>query len=57
VRSSNAPSASYPAGWIRPARAFKSVGGDPPIIVRGSGSRMWDADGNQYIDYVGSWVR
>jgi len=44
-----------PGGVDSPARAFKSVGGDPPIIVRGSGSRMWDADGNQYIDYVGSW--
>ena len=44
-----------PGGVDSPARAFKSVGGDPPIIVRGSGARMWDADGNQYIDYVGSW--
>jgi glutamate-1-semialdehyde 2,1-aminomutase len=38
-----------------PARAFRPVGGDPPIIVRGQGARMWDADGNEYIDYVGSW--
>jgi glutamate-1-semialdehyde 2,1-aminomutase len=44
-----------PGGVDSPARAFKSVGGDPPIIVRGQGSRMWDADGNEYIDYVGSW--
>jgi len=44
-----------PGGVDSPARAFKSVGGDPPIILRGSGSRMWDADGNEYIDYVGSW--
>ena len=44
-----------PGGVDSPARAFKSVGGDPPIIVRGAGSRMWDADGNEYIDYVGSW--
>jgi glutamate-1-semialdehyde 2,1-aminomutase len=44
-----------PGGVDSPARAFKSVGGDPPMIVRGSGSRMWDADGNEYIDYVGSW--
>jgi glutamate-1-semialdehyde 2,1-aminomutase len=36
-------------------RAFKSVGGEPPYIVRGKGSRIWDADGNEYIDYVGSW--
>jgi glutamate-1-semialdehyde 2,1-aminomutase len=44
-----------PGGVDSPARAFKSVGGDPPIIVRGAGSRMWDADGNEYVDYVGSW--
>jgi glutamate-1-semialdehyde 2,1-aminomutase len=44
-----------PGGVDSPARAFKSVGGDPPIIVRGAGSRMWDADDNEYIDYVGSW--
>src|SRR5215813_7507817 len=44
-----------PGGVDSPARAFKSVGGDPPIIVRGAGARMWDADGNGYIDYVLSW--
>src|SRR5258707_3137052 len=44
-----------PGGVNSPVRAFKSVGGDPPYIVRGLGSRIWDADGNEYIDYVGSW--
>ena len=44
-----------PGGVNSPVRAFKSVGGEPPYIVRGSGSRIWDADGNDYIDYVGSW--
>ena len=44
-----------PGGVNSPVRAFKSVGGDPPYIVRGKGSRIWDADGNEYIDYVGSW--
>jgi glutamate-1-semialdehyde 2,1-aminomutase len=38
-----------------PVRAFKAVASDPPYIVRGSGSRIWDADGQVYIDYVGSW--
>lgn len=38
-----------------PVRAFKSVGGTPPFIVRGKGSRLWDADGNEFIDYVCSW--
>src|SRR5438477_4858227 len=47
--------AVIPGGVNSPARAFKAVGGIPPIIVRGAGSRMWDADGNEYIDYVGSW--
>jgi glutamate-1-semialdehyde 2,1-aminomutase len=44
-----------PGGVNSPARAFASVGGDPPFIVRGAGSHMFDADGNEYIDYVGSW--
>jgi len=38
-----------------PVRAFRAVGGDPPFIVRGQGSHIWDADGNEYIDYIGSW--
>ncbi|HEY6252702.1 MAG TPA: glutamate-1-semialdehyde 2,1-aminomutase [Candidatus Angelobacter sp.] len=44
-----------PGGVNSPVRAFKSVACEPPYIVRGSGSHMWDADGNEYIDYVGSW--
>ena len=44
-----------PGGVNSPVRAFKSVGGEPPYIVRGKGSHIWDADGNEYIDYVGSW--
>ncbi|HEY7404689.1 MAG TPA: glutamate-1-semialdehyde 2,1-aminomutase [Candidatus Angelobacter sp.] len=44
-----------PGGVNSPVRAFKSVGGEPPYIVRGKGSRIWDADGNEYVDYVGSW--
>jgi glutamate-1-semialdehyde 2,1-aminomutase len=44
-----------PGGVNSPVRAFRSVGGDPLYIVRGQGSRIWDADGNEYIDYVGSW--
>ena len=44
-----------PGGVDSPVRAFRAVGGDPPFIVRAEGSRMVDADGNVYIDYVGSW--
>ncbi len=44
-----------PGGVNSPVRAFKSVGGDPPFLVRGEGSKVFDADGNSYIDYVGSW--
>jgi glutamate-1-semialdehyde 2,1-aminomutase len=44
-----------PGGVSSPVRAFGSVGGDPPFIVRGQGSHLWDADENRYIDYVGSW--
>ena len=45
----------FPGGVNSPVRAFRAVGGNPPFIVKGRGSRMWDADGNEYIDYVGSW--
>src|ERR1700728_57925 len=44
-----------PGGVNSPVRAFQSVGGDPPFIVRGKGSHMWDADENEFIDYIGSW--
>ena len=44
-----------PGGVNSPVRAFRAVGGDPPFIVRGKGSRLWDADGNEYVDYIGSW--
>jgi len=44
-----------PGGVNSPVRAFGSVGGDPPFIVRGKGSHVWDADENEYVDYVGSW--
>ncbi len=44
-----------PGGVNSPVRAFKSVGGDPLFIQRGEGSKFYDADGNEYIDYIGSW--
>jgi glutamate-1-semialdehyde 2,1-aminomutase len=44
-----------PGGVNSPVRAFRSVGSDPLYIVRGQGSHIWDADGNEYVDYVGSW--
>jgi len=44
-----------PGGVNSPVRAFRAVGGDPPFIVRGQGAHVWDADGNQYVDYIGSW--
>ena len=44
-----------PGGVNSPVRAFRSVGGTPLFIKRGRGSQVWDADGNVYIDYVGSW--
>lgn len=45
----------FPGGVNSPVRAFKSVGGNPLFIERGKGSKIWDADGNQYIDYCCSW--
>ena len=44
-----------PGGVNSPVRAFKSVGGGPIFYDRAKGSRVWDADGNEYIDFVGSW--
>ena len=44
-----------PGGVNSPVRSFKSVGGTPPFIARGQGARVWDVDGNEYIDYLGSW--
>ena len=45
----------FPGGVNSPVRAFRSVGGEPPIIIRAAGSKLWDADNNEYVDYVGSW--
>ena len=44
-----------PGGVNSPVRAFRAVGGKPVFIERGDGSRIWDVDGKEYIDYVGSW--
>src|ERR1700687_3614171 len=44
-----------PGGVNSPVRAFRAVGGEPLYIVRGQGSHIWDADGNDYGDYIGSW--
>lgn len=44
-----------PGGVSSPVRAFSAVGGNPRYFVRGKGSRIWDADGNEYVDLVGSW--
>ncbi len=44
-----------PGGVNSPVRSFKGVGGTPLFIQRGQGSHIWDADGHELIDYVGSW--
>ncbi len=44
-----------PGGVNSPVRAFRSVGGTPRFFERASGARLWDVDGQEYIDYVGSW--
>src|ERR671918_3238868 len=44
-----------PGGVNSPVRAFRNVGSDPFFVARGEGARIWDVDGNEYIDYVGSW--
>jgi len=45
----------FPGGVNSPVRAFKSVGGEPIFIARGSGARLYDEDGNAYLDYALSW--
>jgi len=45
----------FPGGVNSPVRAFRGVGGEPFVVARGSGSRIWDVDGREYIDYVLSW--
>src|SRR5260370_12941438 len=45
----------FPGGVNSPVRAYRAVGGEPPIMVRGQGAYVWDADGNRYIDYVGAF--
>jgi glutamate-1-semialdehyde 2,1-aminomutase len=47
--------AIIPGGVNSPVRAFRGVGGDPFFVQRAAGSRLWDVDGNEYIDYVLSW--
>jgi glutamate-1-semialdehyde 2,1-aminomutase len=44
-----------PGGVNSPVRAFKSVGGQPIVFEKAGGAYVWDVDGNQYIDYVGTW--
>src|SRR5579862_6277556 len=44
-----------PGGVNSPVRAFRGVGGTPPFMARGQGSHIFDVDGREYIDYVGSW--
>jgi glutamate-1-semialdehyde 2,1-aminomutase len=46
---------TIPGGVNSPVRAFRAVGGTPRFVTRGAGSRIWDAEGREYIDYVGSW--
>jgi glutamate-1-semialdehyde 2,1-aminomutase len=45
----------FPGGVNSPVRAFRAVGGEPPFIERADGAYLFDADGNKYIDYFGSW--
>ena len=44
-----------PGGVNSPVRAFRGVGGEPFFVDRAEGARVWDVDGNEYIDYVGTW--
>src|SRR5580704_8881510 len=45
----------FPGGVNSPVRPFRAVGGHPPFVVRAEGAYLWDADGNRYLDFFGSW--
>src|SRR5690242_4093518 len=45
----------FPGGVNSPVRAFRAVGGTPVFLSRGQGAEVWDADGNRYLDFLGSW--
>ena len=45
----------FPGGVSSPVRAFRGGGGEPFVVAKGAGARIWDVDGNEYIDYVLSW--
>ncbi len=47
--------AIFPGGVSSPVRSFNGVGGEPFVVARGDGARIWDVDGNEYLDYVLSW--
>ena len=47
--------AVMPGGVNSPVRAFRGVGGEPFFVARGAGARLWDVDGREYIDFLGSW--
>src|SRR5260370_7612633 len=44
-----------PGGVDSPVRAFRAVGGDPPFVTHAEGAYLFDADGNRYLDFFGSW--
>src|SRR5947208_5657224 len=44
-----------PGGVNSPVRAFRAVGGEPFFVERAAGAHIWDVDGSEYIDYVGTW--
>src|SRR2546429_9426086 len=45
----------FPGGVNSPVRAYRAVGGEPPVLVRGEGAFVWDEAGRRYIDYVGAF--
>ena len=49
------PVAYFVSFHVSPVRAFRAVGGTPRFIARGEGAYLWDAEGQKYIDYIGSW--
>lgn len=55
VKSFRSATELFPGGVNSPVRAYTTVGGDPPLMARGAGSRVWDVEGREYVDFIGGY--
>src|SRR5260370_38601129 len=55
VKSFRSATELFPGGVNSPVRAYTTVGGDPPLMARGAGSRVWDVEDREYVDFIGGY--